>query len=400
LNGNIKKAEYYSNYVINHGRNPNTSQSFILCYKVLYECALKKNNSAAAVSYLNKYIQLRDSVINEKNLFELASIKTKYMLEKDRQDRDLIAAKNEAEQKALVSKQKNLKNIFIVSSVFFLVFVGFLVYANKLKNRKNQQLAQSLEKLKSTQEQLVHHEKLASMGKLSAGIAHEMRNPLNLVNNFSEVTAELLNEMDLTTNEEERTSIIKTMKENVSKITQHGRRAESIVKQIIAHVNTSSGTRQLCDINELCETYLKMVLHSMAMNKIIFNHQITKNYSYNIPPIAVNPQEIGRVLMNIYTNAFQAIEEKLLTETFLPEIQITTKYVKQSIFISITDNGIGIPKENIKKLGDPFFTTRPPNMGTGLGLNIAFDIIRSYGGRINATSEPGQFATILIEIPV
>jgi signal transduction histidine kinase len=266
--------------------------------------------------------------------------------------------------------------------------------------KKNIQLAQSIEKLKSTQEQLVHHEKLASMGRLSAGIAHEMRNPLNFVNNFSEITSQMLDEMEMVDTEEERKLIIGTLKSNVSKISQHGKRAEMIVKQIIDHVQTSAGTRELCNINQLCDYYIKMVLHSMSMHKVEFHHKINKQYAPDIPMISVNSQEIGRVLMNIFSNAFQAIEDKLLTGSFLPEITISTGCQNNALFVEVKDNGMGIKKDLLKKIADPFFTTRAPGQGAGLGLSVAHDIIRSYGGSIAVESVENEFTSIRIQIPL
>lgn len=399
LKGHIEKADYYAKKAISINNNINIDHNYISSFYLLYQIAIKKDNYQQAVNYLNKYIQLRDSVLDEKNLFEIASLKMKYSLERTLSENELINDREKADQQAIIARQKGLKNIFIAGSIFSLIIVEFLFYSNHIKKKKNEQLAHSLEKLKSTQEQLIHNEKLVSMGKLSTGIAHEMRNPLNFVNNFSEVSLQIIDEMEEIKSEEERAIYITTLKKNISMISQHGKRAENIVRHIIEHVQSAPGSKSPTDINQLCDIYLKMVLHNMSVHKLDYNHQIVKNYSEGIPLVSVNPHELGRVFMNILSNSFLAIEEKLQIKTFAPIVKITTGMLNSMVFVEFNDNGIGIKKENLTKIVDPFFTTHSAGKGAGLGLSVAHDIIRSYGGNITAHSILSEYTTIRVELP-
>lgn len=396
LTGDTLKTKDIFNKLLIWGRQTNTEHVFKNTYRSLNILYLKEKNYELAEKYLKLYVQLNDSLINDKNVFQLNNEATKLNLERER--RNFLVQKANAE--SMVARQKGLKNLFIVITFFILAFAAILIRNNNQKKKVNKELAESIIKLKDTQTQLVHHEKLASMGRLSAGIAHEMRNPLNFVNGFSEVTSEMLKELEEVTDENERKAIIHSMKDNIYRISEHGKRAEMIVKQMIEHVHTSKGVREVCEINRICDTYLKMVMHTMSLNKVEFKHKIIKNYATDIPLISINQNEIGRALINIFTNAFQAIEEKLNFQTFIPEITITTSFEKKQVKINISDNGIGIKKEHLQKVGEPFFTTKPTGKGAGLGLSVAHDIIRAYGGTIVIDSIPMELTTVCICIPV
>jgi signal transduction histidine kinase len=238
------------------------------------------------------------------------------------------------------------------------------------------------------------------MGKLSAGMAHEMLNPLNFVIGFSKSARDLVDEFSKASTQEEQSSIITYTKKAIGKISEHADRMAVSVNQVINHVRITSGKKELTDIHQLCNTYLSLAINSMKMQNPDINCQVTKDYPEKIPLVSVNPQEFGRILINILNNSFLAIEEKLLTEKFQPEINIKTTCENNKILISITDNGIGIKKEIIHKIFDHFYTTRTPGKGVGLGLSVANDIVKSYGGKINAESDPGVFTTITFSIPV
>ncbi len=389
LKGNIEKTEYFAKKVITAKRNINTEIALMNSYHLLYEIAMKKNDYKNSVNYLNKYITLKDSILNEKNIFNLASLNTKLTLEKVRKENDL----RDAKQQAIIEKQKVLKIILILSGVFLLLIVIIL-------QKKNKQLAESYEKLKSIQEQLINQEKLASMGKLSAGLAHEMLNPLNFVIGFSKGISDMLDEMEMVPSGKEKYLMISEIKNNLSKISEYANRMEISVKQVINHVRIVPGLHKLTNIHELCDVCLNMFLHSVDENQIDFKDQIRKNYLPNIPLILINPQEIGRVLLNIFSNSFQAIEEKLQNEKFVPEIEITTTLNNNILSITVTDNGNGIKKELMENIFVHFFTTRAPGKGVGLGLSVANDIIKSYGGKIKAQSKPGVFTSIEVQLPV
>ncbi len=396
LAGDTIEAKKIFNQLIKSGRRHNTEYLFRHTYKSLNTLYRLEKEYELAEKYLKLYVDLNDSLINEKNVFQLNSEATKLNLEHEKR----IFLVDKAKSEATITRQKGLKNLFIAITFFILAFVAVLIRNNNQKKKVNKELADSIIKLKDTQTQLVHHEKLASMGRLSAGIAHEMRNPLNFVNGFSEVTSEMLKELEEVTDENERKAIIHSMKDNIFRISEHGKRAEMIVKQMIEHVHTSKGVREVSDINHICDIYLKMVMHTMSLNKVEFNHKIIKKYATDIPLISINQNEIGRALINIFTNAFQAIEEKLNLQPFIPEITITTNYEKKQLKINISDNGIGIKKEHLQKIGEPFFTTKPTGKGAGLGLSVAHDIIRAYGGTIVIDSIPMELTNICICIPV
>lgn len=243
----------------------------------------------------------------------------------------------------------------------------------------------SLDELKSTQAQLIQSEKMASLGELTAGIAHEIQNPLNFVNNFSEVNSELLNELVEEVdkgNIEEVKLIVTDIKENSRRINNHGKRADAIVKGMLAHSRMGTGKKELTDLNALTEEYLRLSYHGMqAKNK---NFSVTYNFEPdpNLPKLEVIPQDIGRVLLNIFNNAFQASENYDLN----PLVTVSTRKLTDKIQISVNDNGPGIPLSIIDKIFQPFFTTRPTGQGTGLGLSLSYDIIQGHGGEITVNT--------------
>ena len=271
----------------------------------------------------------------------------------------------------------------------------------KVKER-TRELNQSLEELRSTQTQLIHSEKMASLGALTAGIAHEIQNPLNFVNNFSEVNTELIDELDeeaIKGNLEEVRAIAKDIKENEQKINHHGKRADSIVKGMLQHSRGSSGHKEPVDINALCDEYLRLSYHGFRAKDKSFNAEFKTNFDPNLPKINVNPQDIGRVLLNLINNAFYAVHTvKTRHALSLPQtpppdnptVLVSTKSMTTHVEIRVKDNGPGIPPEIIDKIFQPFFTTKPPGQGTGLGLSLAYDIVKAHGGEIKVETKPSR----------
>lgn len=285
---------------------------------------------------------------------------------------------------------------------------------NELKE-KNKQLEQkvaerteelriSLENLKATQSQLIHSEKMASLGELTAGIAHEIKNPLNFVNNFAEVSAELIDELneELEKGDLEEVKLISTdLQQNMEKINRHGKRADSIVKGMLQHSRSSSGHKELTDINELADEYLRLSYHGLRAQDKSFNADYKTDFDKNIPRVNVVPQEIGRVLLNLYNNAFYAVNERLSSsgEDFKPMVHVSTRSEGGMVAVSVSDNGPGIPDEIRDKIFQPFFTSKPTGQGTGLGLSMSYDIAKSHGGTLSVTSEPGKGTVFIIKIP-
>jgi len=259
----------------------------------------------------------------------------------------------------------------------------------------NTALNKSLEDLKSAQAQLVQSEKMASLGELTAGIAHEIQNPLNFVNNFSEVSKELLDEMKEEIekgNYEEVKDIVADLVQNLIKINHHGKRADAIVKGMLQHSRSSSGQKELIDINALTDEYLRLAFHGLRAKDKNFNAALKTDFDESIGLIKIVPQDIGRVILNLITNGFYAVTErnKLKLSGYEPVVSISTKGNGNTIQIQITDNGNGIPQNIIDKIFQPFFTTKPTGQGTGLGLSLAYDIVKAHGGEIKVETRDGD----------
>jgi signal transduction histidine kinase len=274
---------------------------------------------------------------------------------------------------------------------------------NKLEAAKKQ-VDKTLVELKQTQQQLVQAEKMASLGELTAGIAHEIQNPLNFVNNFSEVNKELIDEMEdaLQKNDkEEAIAIASDIKDNLQKIHHHGKRADAIVKGMLQHSRANTGKKELTDINALADEYLRLSYHGLRAKDKDFNATFKTNFDEGVGKIEVAPQDIGRVLLNLYNNAFYAVNEKKkrLDGAFEPTVSVSTKRVGDKVEIHVKDNGIGIPQKVVDKIFQPFFTTKPTGQGTGLGLSLSYDIIKTHGGELRVESEEGDGAEFVIKFP-
>jgi signal transduction histidine kinase len=280
-------------------------------------------------------------------------------------------------------------------------------------NERTAELEKSLEELKSTQAQLIQSEKMASLGELTAGIAHEIQNPLNFVNNFSEVSEELIEEIQelrhknqetrLKTEEDE---ILEDIKQNLEKIKHHGKRAESIVKGMLQHSRTGSGNKELTDLNALADEYLRLSYHGLRAKDKSFQADFKAELDPKLPKLEVMPQDMGRVLLNLINNAFYAVNQKRKKSqeqgegSFKPLVTVKTKKLKDAIEISVRDNGDGIPESIKSKIFQPFFTTKPTGQGTGLGLSLSYDIVKAHGGTLEVESIPGQFAQFVIILPL
>ena len=285
----------------------------------------------------------------------------------------------------------------------------------KVKERTHE-LNQSLENLRSTQSQLIQSEKMASLGQLTAGIAHEIQNPLNFVNNFSEVNTELIDEADQEIdkgNISEVKTILKDIKENEQKINHHGKRADSIVKGMLQHSRSNTGHKEPTDINALADEYLRLSYHGMRAKDKLFNAEYKTDFDPKLPKINVIPQDIGRVLLNLINNAFYAVHVHVETRHALslqqtppqpqpdynPSVIVSTKNKASHVEIRVKDDGSGIPAHIIDKIFQPFFTTKPTGQGTGLGLSLAYDIVKAHGGEIKVESNEGKGTEFIIQLP-
>ena len=270
----------------------------------------------------------------------------------------------------------------------------------------NKALTQTLEELKATQVQLIRSEKMASLGELTAGIAHEIQNPLNFVNNFSEVSNELIDEMTEQLekgNAEEAKAIANEVKMSLEKINLHGKRADGIVKSMLQHSRASTGKKEPTDINVLADEYLRLAYHGLRAKDKSFNAAIKTDYDENIGLVKIISQDIGRVILNLITNAFYAVMEKkkLQPTGYEPTVTVSTKKIDNKIIVEVKDNGTGIPQKAIDKIFQPFFTTKPTGQGTGLGLSLSYDIVtKGHGGEIKVETKEGESTGFSVILPV
>jgi len=294
------------------------------------------------------------------------------------------------------------------ASVFDLAYRRFLDLQNKEQQALNllqekQRLEHTLEELRSTQSQLIQSEKMASLGELTAGIAHEIQNPLNFVNNFSEVSNELIDEMKielLKDHKEDAIAIANDLKQNLEKINHHGKRADAIVKGMLQHSRSSSGIKEPTDINSLADEYLRLAYHGLRGKDKSFNTTLKTEFDESIGKINIIPQDIARVLLNLYNNAFYAVNEKKkqYPDKYEPTVSVRTKKINTKVEICVRDNGNGIPPKIIDKIFQPFFTTKPTGQGTGLGLSLAYDIIKAHSGELRVETKEGDGSAFIILI--
>ena len=329
--------------------------------------------------------------------------------------------KNEAIK---IAYQNQLKQYALLAGVGMLLLIAFILYrnnrqkqkANNLLHQQKDEIQTTLSQLKSTQTQLIQSEKMASLGELTAGIAHEIQNPLNFVNNFSEVSVELLDELNegplqkLTEPEKsEADKIVGSLTANLAKINHHGKRADAIVKGMLQHSRASTGKKEPTDINALADEYLRLSYHGLKAKDKDFNADFKTDFDDTIGKIAVVKQDIGRVLLNIYNNAFYAASmpsERGFKDPFRthqPTVWVTTSKLPPSggggAVISVRDNGPGIPSAILDKIFQPFFTTKPTGQGTGLGLSLSYDIVKAHGGGVSVESKEGEGTTFIIQLP-
>lgn len=282
--------------------------------------------------------------------------------------------------------------------------------------RQKEELQKTLDELTATQNQLIQSEKMASLGELTAGIAHEIQNPLNFVNNFSEVSVELCQELAEEINKttiadvdkEYINGIISDLSQNQQKIAHHGKRADSIVKGMLQHSRASSGTKEPTDVNALADEYMRLAYHGLRAKDKEFNAILVTDFDPTMGKLAVMPQDLGRVFLNLFTNAFYAVAEKKKLNkdnpafaNYKPEVKIITKLFGGKLYIRVSDNGTGMPESVISKIFQPFFTTKPTGQGTGLGLSMSYDIItKSHEGTLDVTSVAGEGTEFKITLPV
>jgi len=309
------------------------------------------------------------------------------------------------EEAARIAYQNKIRQRTLVGGVAAFLGIALILYRNnRQKQKANKILETTLVNLKTTQSQLIQAEKMASLGELTAGIAHEIQNPLNFINNFSEVNTELVDELksELTVgNTHSAIEIADDIKENEKKINHHGKRADAIVKGMLQHSGASAGQKEMADINALCDEYLRLAYHGLRAKDKSFNAKLETNFDNSIDKINIVPQDMGRALLNLYNNAFYIVNEKQKENLngYEPTVSVSTKKIKGKVEIRVADNGNGIPQKILDKIFQPFFTTKPTGQGTGLGLSLAYDIVKANGGEIKVQTKEGEGSEFIIQLP-
>jgi two-component system NtrC family sensor kinase len=366
-------------------------------------------NADSALKYTNIYYTIRDSIFSTSKME-----RTQSMAFAEQRRRQEIAA-----QKA--AYQTTIRLYLLAAVILFLMILAFVFWRNNRHKQKanhllseqkeeietqRDNLGRALEELKNTQTQLIQSEKMASLGELTAGIAHEIQNPLNFVNNFSEVSAEMVDEMQTELrngDKQEAIAISEDIKQNLEKIRHHGKRADAIVKGMLEHSRTSSGQKELTDLNALADEYLRLAYHGLRAKDKSFNADLITNFDNKLPKVNVIPQDMGRVLLNLFNNAFYAVNQQLKTAgaDYKPEVTVTTCSENGQAIIKVKDNGVGIPDAIKEKIIQPFFTTKPTGEGTGLGLSLSYDIlVKGHNGTLDIISKEAEGSEFIIKLPV
>jgi len=388
-------AIYYARIAVEHAKldkNPDQIQRSTTILTNEYKA---KNDYKNAFYYEQVTQQAKDSLFSQQKTLQVQNLA--YNEEQRKQ-----------EAKAADIAYREKVRFYVMLGVIgaFVLFAGILLYANSQRKKANNVLQKALSDLKTMQRQLVQSEKMASLGELTAGIAHEIQNPLNFVNNFSEVNTELIEEMELEISQshlDEVKAIADSIKLNQQKISQHGKRADFIVKGMLQHSRTSTGEKEPTNINVLADEFFKLSFHGLRAKDKSFNAEMVTHFDQNLPKVNVVQQDIGRVMLNLINNAFYTVNQKSKTAgpDYKPTVELNTATHNGYIKIRVKDNGNGIPDAIKDKIMQPFFTTKPTGDGTGLGLSLSYDIItKGHGGSITVDTREGEYSEFTITLPL
>ncbi|WP_051189333.1 tetratricopeptide repeat-containing sensor histidine kinase [Daejeonella oryzae] len=378
----------------------------------LYE---KDGDITESYKYYKKHIAYRDSIHNIQTVRQMADLRTNYEVSQKQAEVNMLNRQKQNERYLIIAMGIILGlTIFIIATLLksnqHKRKAYRILHLQKKETEKQKLKAEdALAELQVTQKQLIQAAKMASLGELTAGIAHEIQNPLNFVNNFAEVTVELLGELRegvmnklKASDNAEAEEIINNLENNLKKISDHGKRADSIVKGMLQHSRSSTGKKEFTDINALADEYLRLSYHGLRAKDKEFNSSFNTDFDQSIGKLDILPQDIGRVLLNLFNNAFYSVNEKKkqLNGDFEPLVTVTTKRVGSKIELSVKDNGSGIAQKSLEKIFQPFFTTKPTGQGTGLGLSLSYDIIKAHGGELKVETKEGEFAEFIIQLPI
>jgi signal transduction histidine kinase len=387
---NADSAIYHAKLVLQLSQETGIVAKFSEATELLARLFVSTNEPDSAYRYFRLGISARDSLLN------IA--------------RQNLSFNEQLNQQELNYEQQKAKNRIRMNTLLgalgtFLLILFFLWRNNRQKQKAKAKTEKAYDQLKSTQAQLIQSEKMASLGELTAGIAHEIQNPLNFINNFSEVNNELIDEMKselATGNGQSAIEIADDIKQNLEKINHHGKRADAIVKGMLQHSRTSSGQKEPTDINKLADEYLRLAYHGLRAKDKSFNATLKTDYDETIGNINIISQDIGRAVLNLITNAFYAVTEKKkqIGDGYEPTVSVSTKKTNGRVEIKVADNGNGIPQKVLDKIFQPFFTTKPTGQGTGLGLSLSYDIVKAHGGELKVETKEKEGSIFSIQLPV
>jgi signal transduction histidine kinase len=405
---NVDSAIYWAKKGLAGGRSTSSNETIYQSADLLW--ALYESNHQTDSAF--KYLKI--SSIAKESLYSTAKFQAIDALNSGEERRNAEIAN------ARTVYQTNLKIYLLLFVIAIVLIAAILLWRNSrtrqkafdlVKEQKKQTdiqkdaAEQALHQLKATQTQLIQSEKMASLGELTAGIAHEIQNPLNFVNNFSEVSIELLDELQAEAQAGHTNDVIAIatdLTQNLEKINHHGKRADAIVKGMLEHSRASTGQKESTDINTLADEYLRLAYHGLRAKDKNFNAELVTHFDTDLPKVIVIQQDIGRVLLNLFNNAFYAVNQKQKTARgeYKPEVSVSTSSENEHVIISVKDNGTGIPDAIKDKIMQPFFTTKATGEGTGLGLSLSYDIVvKGHGGKIDFESEDGVGSTFTITLP-
>jgi signal transduction histidine kinase len=378
----------------------NIREDILRDYKLMAELYQKTGKNDLAAETYALFIALQDSLLDDQDKLRVIGFEAEQQMNDNERAIENLESEN---------KISSLSRNFSIGIAALLLFVSASIYFRfRSKKKANEVLNTTLANLKSTQTQLIQSEKMASLGELTAGIAHEIQNPLNFVNNFSEVSNELIDEMNIEIEKgdmDEVKFIAKDIKQNLEKINHHGKRADAIVKGMLQHSRKSTAIKEPTDINKLADEYLRLAYHGLRAKDKSFNATLETDFDENLGLVSVIPQDMGRVILNLITNAFYAVNEKKTAfakaeKEYIPTVSVITKKEDDTLQIMVKDNGNGMPKEIVEKIFQPFFTTKPTGEGTGLGLSMSYDIIKAHAGELKVETDAGKGSTFKILLPI
>jgi signal transduction histidine kinase len=393
----LDSAFHYAHQALHAFKNIPDTAGIMDAALVLSDLYKSRKRFDSAYTFLSYYTSLKDSSLKEDKIKKVQNILFNETLHQQQLEQERKAAQQQ--YAARVKMYSLLAGLGVV-----LLLAAVLYRNNRQKQKAKQEIEKAYHDLKATQAQLIHSEKMASLGELTAGIAHEIQNPLNFINNFAEVNTELISELQeelQVGNIAEAHVIAGSIRENGEKIMLHGKRADAIVKNMLQHSRTSKGEKQPTDINALADEYLRLSYHGFRAKDKSFNATFIIDFDESVAKVQVEPQDIGRVLLNLFNNAFYAVHDrkKKLDHGYKPTVAVSTKKLDKKIEIRVQDNGMGISKSLVDKVFQPFFTTKPTGQGTGLGLSLSYDIIKAHGGEINVETNEGEGSVFTITIP-